>query len=880
MKYYLQRAVVIFIFLYHLTGICSLNAQIFQFTGNISDTTGLPVTDCFIILIDQHSNEVLEFAIPDKNGIFQITIAENDSISNVKLQCQGLSYKLQEKRIALESGKSQYIHDFRLQKVTFNLDEVIILAEKIPVVEKNDTVIFDVSSFKQFDDKKIIHVLKNMPGFTVNEKTGLIQYKGKPIETILIEGDDLFGKGYAIGARTISTDVVEKIEAIEDYHPNRLEKGLTRSDKVVLNLKLKHQKLFSGEIGIGIGPVDYIGNGSLVNFSKKWKGLGVLQANNISHNETSFQEDAFRTEFADDILRFSIDNLNNSSITRAEQFDRSYINALKYGTYSNLNKFSEKISLKTSISIFRDTTYAGNETDITFSLSPNNTIKMSNELSNSAVYSRVLLSNELNFDISKSALLKYSNNFQLHQDVFNQANLQNNTNLFNTLLGIDKAYFRQSILFSKKISDDDLIKFTFSQSNDSRNQTLKLLNGRYILFENIFFNQEKIKANRSILDGNITYFKNNKKFDAQYNLLFSHDRSNTDLLDDRIKQYSHLRQQKIAANATLNLRKWKKLPLQLKPEIGFSKRRLEESQNPAVLSKSDVFLNFSGNLKYSISSNKNLIFSIEQKAQFEDYSFLLKHPVMIDTRNIISGIPSLTLQRNLIFSGSFQSINFLKQSNISVSSSFTRQKNATASLFHLNESFAFITIFQSPLHFDQANASFETGFFIEPLKSKMKISGQYSFNQFYNALNDIALNSVKSNQYNLIIELNSAFDFIFNFRSSFSLSYFTNKIGTNRPILNTILLPNIEAVFKITPKTYFRIKNELFIPRETKFNWSQFFLDARLTHTEKKFEYFLFGRNLLNYPAFQQIAVNEFSTTILSKTLFDRSIVLGLSYTF
>ncbi|MCB9081209.1 MAG: hypothetical protein H6555_05820 [Lewinellaceae bacterium] len=56
------------------------------------------------------------------------------------------------------------------------------------------------------------------------------------METLLLDGEDLFGRGYSVGVRNIPIKIIDKVEAIEDYHTNKLEKGLRRSEKWRLTL--------------------------------------------------------------------------------------------------------------------------------------------------------------------------------------------------------------------------------------------------------------------------------------------------------------------------------------------------------------------------------------------------------------------------------------------------------------------------------------------------------------------------------------------------------------------------------------------------------------------------------------------------------------------
>src|SRR5690606_27441794 len=102
---------------------------------------------------------------------------------------------------------------------------------------KKDTVVFNINSYKDGTERKIEDVLRKLPGIEINELSGIIKYKGKSIETVMLEGDDLFGSNYTLGTKNINADMVTEVEAIENYSENALLKGIEHSEKVALNLK-------------------------------------------------------------------------------------------------------------------------------------------------------------------------------------------------------------------------------------------------------------------------------------------------------------------------------------------------------------------------------------------------------------------------------------------------------------------------------------------------------------------------------------------------------------------------------------------------------------------------------------------------------------------
>ena len=496
-----------------------------EFQGVITDVNSNPINNCFIIFINPDNNETIDYVILDDTGKYKISLKQLDTKS-VIIKCQGATYVSQMKVFELNSNNRIYNVNFSLETKVNLLNEIIVISERVAVRTKNDTTVYDVSKFKRIEDRKIINVLKNMPGILVDEKTGLIKYKGKPIETLLLDGDNLFGKGYSTAARTISSDLVETVEAIEDYHGNKLKKGLKKSDDVVLNLKFKKDKFkISGETSLGLGKDRHLANANIINLSNKIKGFGAININNISLNETSFQRDTYASENQEEIENSSIDFFNESNLTRSTIFPRSYINNIKFGTVSNLFKVSDKIKLKNTISYFNDlnnySSFSKNELII-----DDNIIKTSNETFNTAQPLFITMSNDINIDVSRTSIFTFSNRVINYKNVYNQTNLQNEESIYQTQINHSKLYYQQNINFTKKVSNNDLIEVNLVNSNDNRKQKIAIANQQNIIFNDDVFKNMGFKNEREIYLAKLSYLKKVNKWNFEIVAKQAFDREN------------------------------------------------------------------------------------------------------------------------------------------------------------------------------------------------------------------------------------------------------------------------------------------------------------------------------------------------------------------
>ena len=86
---------------------------------------------------------------------------------------------------------------------TVSLKEVVVRDKKPIYSKKIDTVSFSVQNYIDGSERKIEDVIAKLPGIEVNRQTGEIKYKGKSIETVTLDGDNLFGFNYTLGTKNI-----------------------------------------------------------------------------------------------------------------------------------------------------------------------------------------------------------------------------------------------------------------------------------------------------------------------------------------------------------------------------------------------------------------------------------------------------------------------------------------------------------------------------------------------------------------------------------------------------------------------------------------------------------------------------------------------------
>jgi hypothetical protein len=337
-------------------------------SGKIENISGTKIPVANVVMKDSlNSDRIKDFVIAT-NGEYFISL--KGTYQRIFIEVSANKYIKEIFQIENPSASQTYTHDFVLQKDSIKqLKEVIVTAKTKPFQINDDTVKYNVVAYRDGSERKIQDLIKKLPGIEVNEKTGEIRYKGKTVETVKLEGDDLFGSNYTIGTKNINVDLVEQVQAIENYSGNPLLKGIENGDKVILNLKLKRDKTdFSRNIDYGSGVsadkklMSDISTNILA-ISKKYKSFGTLSYNNIGINNSPFDYFSYNPT-AEQIKEsdfFAKKIIPESFFSSALDDQRSNINNAWFGNYNNIFKAGNRLSIKTNLYYINDRIFSHQE---------------------------------------------------------------------------------------------------------------------------------------------------------------------------------------------------------------------------------------------------------------------------------------------------------------------------------------------------------------------------------------------------------------------------------------------------------------------------------------------------------------------------------------
>ncbi len=362
----MKKIVTLIVLLFFCQG---LLAQHDTCSGTVVDAAGKFIANASVIL-SFSAGEVKKtaYTVTDSSGRFTFVLpADADSL---ELSISAIGY----------TAYTGIVHNNKLNNILITLKSAgkllptvsVRAAPKVTV--KGDTTSFNADAYSRKNETNVEDLVKKLPGFDV-DNDGNMRYNGKPIERVLLDGDDLYGRDFKLLTKNLAADAVETIQTIDNYNPNTLLSGLGKSGKQVLNLKLRKRKTtVNGNITIGGGLPEnrYENRVNLLSVSKTLKLVALGGMNNTGVSPFSFinaDRPAYLQRASDDETEAftvapltSVTELNYRGIAPR----RSNLNRSLIGTVNFLYHASPRFRLKGQAYLINDRASQLQQNNITY----------------------------------------------------------------------------------------------------------------------------------------------------------------------------------------------------------------------------------------------------------------------------------------------------------------------------------------------------------------------------------------------------------------------------------------------------------------------------------------------------------------------------------
>lgn len=843
------------------------------------------------ILFKEYSDlqNIKEFAI-SRSGVFQKKLMQDYEKLFIEVKAEG--YYGQKLTIDKPQKEKTYSYNIVLIKMKeYNLEEVVVTGKKRRFEVKEDTISFNVSRYKDGSERKVEDVLKNLPGIELNEQTGEIKYKGKSIETVTLDGDNLFGFNYTLGTRNISIDMVDQIEAIDNYAENPLLKGIEQGGKVSLNLKLKKGKIdFSGNLDFGSGLFDggdktFNISSNILGITKTYKSFATLSYNNVGINQTPFDYFgfSFNMEHQKEQNYFAKKIITETRFSNLSDDSRANINNQLFGNYNAIFKINSKLSVKTNLYYLQDR--------ITTNQLLQNDFQINNDVFTTTDNTFITKKPqqyrgdlEIKYNTSKTSLLEY--NLRLRQENIETPTtiIQNQTDEFSTFLNTEDFYFKQDLLLTKKLSNNKALQLSLFHSLNNLPQTFSITPS--IFNEDALNDTQQSEFKRTFLEGKATYLSSGKRdkytFTLGANLNYSPFLSRLFNSEETISENDFDYNQSNIFNTgvyNFNRGKW-----QISPSysVRVLNQNLKLNLQDNKKTQNDFIFEPALNLKYKFNSVSFLSANLGYNQNTNAEQFFFLNQVLINNRTTISNFPSLELQNSQKYSLLYFNNDLYNQFQLNANISYQKSTGNFFMNQNIDENTTQIEYFFLPQDHSNWNINMSTSKYIPFIESTLKLTSNYSISNFINIVNNSDLRQNQNQFFSNSFFLKTALEIPINFENSFTWQYTNSKSENQQAFTNNSWQNSFKFIAKPNKKWLIILTSDYYLPNTKQNDEQFFFLDATLRYRpkSKKWETSIELRNLTNENNFEQVQTSDISTTIYRSNLLPMYFLMNLTWGF
>jgi outer membrane beta-barrel protein/carboxypeptidase-like protein len=238
--------------------------------GHVTDSSSAaPLESATINVIEIKDSTLFNYTLSDAKGDFVLRNVPVETPFRIVVSFNG--YRSMVKMFSIAKDQKEFIlTGIQLIKSYTELEEVIVTAEKPPIVFRKDTIEFNAGSFKTKTNAVVEDLLKQLPGFEV-DKDGTITINGKPVSKITVDGRAFFANDPLLATRNLPKDIVDKIQVSDNKSKEAIfNKTTDGNEDKAINITLKKDKKrgWFGRAGAGYGSQQRYEAGASINYFK------------------------------------------------------------------------------------------------------------------------------------------------------------------------------------------------------------------------------------------------------------------------------------------------------------------------------------------------------------------------------------------------------------------------------------------------------------------------------------------------------------------------------------------------------------------------------------------------------------------------------------
>ncbi|MCF6298072.1 MAG: carboxypeptidase-like regulatory domain-containing protein [Flavobacteriaceae bacterium] len=882
--------------IFYIVLLSSINiySQEYILQGTLKDSKNELIISASIVL-KETTGKIIANTFTDEFGKYEL---KTEKLGQFILIANSMGFEQKTIEIKIENKNENKTIDFILTTKVTELNEIILETSR-PITIKNDTIVFDANFFRQGNEQVVEDLLKRIPGLNI-EEDGTIKIGNEEIEKIMIDGDDMFGKGYRILSKNMPANPIAKVELYKNYSNNKHLKGIENSHKVALNLTLKEdaKRVWFGNMQLAYGLVSenrYEIAGNLMNFGKKNKYYFLTKLNNLGHNVVGDINQLIRPYRFGEAGSLGDNQTVNSLLVLGSNLpnlkqQRTNFNNAEMLSLNSIFTLSSKIKLKVlgflntdENDFFRNSLQQFSVGNTSFT----NTEDFVGRKKQITGFGKI----DLSYDISNNKTLIYIGKFNKTNEK-NRSDLSFNNNLLNERLISNNQLFDQKLVFTNKFKENKVFLLSSRYINEKTPQTYSV--NQFILtdlFTENANNTKQFSQNQMQFVGFEAHLLNKKKNGDLLELKFG-NQLRVDNLETRFELLENENAISFPENFQNNL-------IYTTNDLYLSAKYRYKFGNYTLLTQVDAHQLFNKLENLVVKSNQNPFYIIPKVGL--DWNINGKNKIITSYSYNTTNAGVLDVYSGFVQTG-FRSFNKgLEEFNqLNSSSSILNYTYGswgdkffanTFIIYSKNNDF-FSTNSIIAQNFSQSekivikdrefiSISSSIDFYFKPIKSNLKINLGATKTNFKNIINNSDLREVNSLNTNYGFELRSGFRGFFNYHISSKWNYSQVETTIKNNFTDNVSFLDLSFVFD--NKFNFQIQTErYFFGNLDKENNTYYFLDfdARYTIKKNKLTLALTGKNLFNTETFRTFSISDISTSTTEFRLLERFVLLKLEYRF
>ncbi len=855
--------------------------------GVVSDFETQKGISAAIVEVVDNENKVQLFATTNKQGEYSLSL-KNLTLGEYSLMISKYGFA-SEIQPLIHQNTSQIIN-FELRKDLINLQDIVVKAKPKPIRVKNDTTSYHADSYKDGSERVVEDLLKKLPGVDVAEN-GTIKYKGREISKLLLDGDDLFSNNYVIGTKNISVDIIDQVQALENWSENPLMKDIEENEEVALNLKLKKGMTdISGNGNIGYGISDKYDSGlNIIWIDHRHKNFSTLSYNNKGHNYTPWDYFSFQSsEEQREISKFTSDKIipENKFVSALDQ-KRANKNSLIFGSLNEIFRVNKEITARFNFH-FVDDKLNFNRTNVTEYVLDGEedlTIKSTENIQKQPQL--FYWDSKFTWNKSENAMFEWEikwmdEKIKTHSDI-----LKNQENKIQNELKSHTYFLLNNFSYTQKLNTKQVLKVQMLYGQNSTPQYFQMspdLNHFHQPHPSEAASHQNTQSGRNIGLANISLLgtgDNAQKYSTGLIAKFQKEDITTYLNNFEHSSVSnHLDlsnlQSKLYAAYIWSKNKWK-----INPYLSFSHHLIQYQQGATDSTFQKIVFQPSLNISYAVNENSKFIFQSKYDERRQPISNLFENVVLTSYRSLRSNEASLVFQEKFNSKLGFSNYDLYHQFQFLMYLNYEQIKNNLFSENYISQDFSRIKFLLLPKTTSNYQFHMMVEKYIPYLTSTIRFSSNYTYLNYFNLVNNSELRNNVANSTQIEMYWQTAFDIPVNFQNSARIQHFSSQPKNNNSFANTSIQNELKVLIKPKKQWFSSFSFEYFNP-EIDNNNPYYFLDFDVIFRPimKNWELTLEARNLTNNRYFEDIFISDYYKEQNTENLNNRYILLKYSFRF